>query len=429
MIKIENVVLPNAEQWEAIIRGMRNPLNSWDKSDSRVCNSTFCEECNDDCLPHTNGFIVGENDLDLMKRLDKAGTEHRKFMRMITVYMDITAPLYWVAEHDTYKIGTVRNSCSFMHKGTSKPFEITDFSIEDKRVYEVLSPIEREKQELIYPYETNEFKIYTLDNGREYKVYKNGKVFRVEFDLIDSTGRIKHFDEKEVKPSVNNNGYYELNIGGRNGEKWLLHRLVAFCWIENDNELRTVNHIDGNKGNNSVENLEWCSLEENIKKGFEENLFENLGCLHSKYEKWKNGHTVVEPIIKRNILKDYETMTCVEIAEKYNITKRQANNICCSKQCEETDLFYLCLIYEKILNTLNVLRNEYIETKDDEIFYEIRQILPQGYNIKYTWMTNYEVLANIYRSRRNHRLPEWREFCEWIKTLPCSELITGEKDE
>ena len=133
MIKIENVVLPHEKQWEAIIRGMRNPLNSWDKSDSKECNSTFCGECNGDCLSHTNGFIVGENDLDLMKRLDKAGTEHRKFMRMITVYMDITAPLYYFKELDTYKVGTVCNSCSTMHKIHSKEFTFDDFSNEHLR--------------------------------------------------------------------------------------------------------------------------------------------------------------------------------------------------------------------------------------------------------------------------------------------------------
>lgn len=426
MIRIENVEVVG---WEAAIRGMRNPMNSWEKSDSG-----FFDFEDWDCghgIPDGRGsaFAVGENDLGLMKRLRNAGTDHRKFMRMITVYADITAPFYWVAEHDTYKIGTVRNSCSFMHKGTSKPFEITDFSICDKRVYEVLSPLDTKKHELIYTYETDEFKIYTLENGRRYKVYKNGKVFREEYDLTDSTGRVRHFNELEVKPSLNTNGYYELNLGGRTGERWLLHRLVAFCWIDNDNEFETVNHIDGNKGNNSVENLEWCSLSENIKKGFSENLFENVKSLHAQYQKWKNGHIVVDPIVKMRMLKDYKTMTWREIAEKYDITKKQANNICCYKQCAETDLFYLCYHYGKLLDILNSLRNEYIETKNEEIFFAIRQLLPQGYNIRYTWMANYEVLANIYHSRKNHRLSEWRDFCDWIKTLPYSFLITGEETE
>lgn len=115
MLKVENLKTFN---WEGALRGLRNPMNSWAKSDS-----TFDE----------NGNIinVGENDLRLMKTLFKAGTEHRKYLRQIFVSMDITAPLYWISELDTYKVGTVRNSCSFMHKGVSKPFEITDFSTHD----------------------------------------------------------------------------------------------------------------------------------------------------------------------------------------------------------------------------------------------------------------------------------------------------------
>ena len=118
-IKIENVVTPSAEQWEAIIRGTRNPMNSWDKSDSEW----YWDGDNYD-------YSIGNNDLDLMKRLVKAGTDHRKFMRMITVYVDVTAPLYWWAEYDTYKVGTVRNSCSKMHKIHIKPFVLDDFSHE-----------------------------------------------------------------------------------------------------------------------------------------------------------------------------------------------------------------------------------------------------------------------------------------------------------
>ena len=113
MIKVENV---DVIGWEHAIRGMRNPMNSWDKSDS-----TFRKY---------DKVNIGSNDLDLMKKLVAAGTDHRKFMRMITVYMDITAPLYWWKEFDTYKVGTVRNSCSTMHKLLSKPFEVDDFSFD-----------------------------------------------------------------------------------------------------------------------------------------------------------------------------------------------------------------------------------------------------------------------------------------------------------
>lgn len=119
-IKIENVVTPSAEQWKAIIRGTRNPRNSWGKSDSDYSFKA----------PDGTPYIVGNNDLDLMKRLVKAGTDHRKFMRMIVVYADVTAPLYWWKEYDTYKIGTVANSCSTMHKIADKEFTLDDFSCE-----------------------------------------------------------------------------------------------------------------------------------------------------------------------------------------------------------------------------------------------------------------------------------------------------------
>jgi hypothetical protein len=120
MIKIENEYIYG---WETAIRGMRNPLNSWDKSDSYYVEKEG--SCWDGC------YHIGENDYDLMKRLVKAGSDHSKFMRMITVTLDITAPLYWWKEFDTYKVGTVRNSCSTMHKIHAKKFEASDFSWEN----------------------------------------------------------------------------------------------------------------------------------------------------------------------------------------------------------------------------------------------------------------------------------------------------------
>ena len=118
MIKVENI---DTYGWEAAIRGMRNPMNSWDKSDSYQSHDGYDGD---------GSFIVGDNDLKLMKSLVKAGTDHRKFLRMINVTMDITAPLYWWKEFDTYKVGTVRNSCSTMHKIAAKKFELDDFSHE-----------------------------------------------------------------------------------------------------------------------------------------------------------------------------------------------------------------------------------------------------------------------------------------------------------
>ena len=132
MIKFEHTEVVG---WEHAIRGMRNPMNSWEKSDSWFLDSqdglyNIIGDLNDSVPDHIENEYIGPNDLSLMKRLRNAGTDHRKFMRMITVYVDITAPLYWWKEFDTYKVGTVANSCSTMHKIAAKEFTLEDFSIE-----------------------------------------------------------------------------------------------------------------------------------------------------------------------------------------------------------------------------------------------------------------------------------------------------------
>lgn len=137
MIRIE---ITDVFGWESAIRGMRNPMNSWDKSDSYFANHTDVDgmkykqlDVNDGVT--TNWMTLGENDLALMKKLVNAGSDHSKFMRMIHVTCDITAPLYWWKEYDTYKVGTVANSCSTMHKIASKPIELSDFSVDDFPLY------------------------------------------------------------------------------------------------------------------------------------------------------------------------------------------------------------------------------------------------------------------------------------------------------
>ena len=221
MLKIENFEVLG---WEHAIRGMRNPMNSWEKSDSNffddseghVCN--ICQGCGSMSL-----IEMGPNDHDLMMNLRNAGTDHRKFMRMITVYLDITGPLYWWKEFDTYRVGVEKNSCSTMHKIHAKEFTLEDFSCEK--------------------------------------------------------------------------------------------------------------------------------------------LYDPLGDLR--------------PIVDR----------------------------------------------------LNVYRERYLKTKDKNDWWQMIQLLPTSYNQKRTVMLNYEVLANIYKSRRNHKLDEWHMFCDWIEELPYSELITGKEYE
>lgn len=240
MIKLENTEVMG---WEAAIRGMRNPLNSWNQSDSGWDASTFHLDKNYiTVMPeHFSGscYELGLNDKNLMERLRNAGTDHRKFMRMITVYIDITAPLYWWKEFDTYKVGTVANSCSTMHKIAAKEFTLEDFSHEH---------------------------------------------------LIDS------FDE---------------------------------TW-----------------------------------------------------------------------------------------------DIAAGDECRSTPLDILYTVS----NALNIYREKYLETKDKKYWWQMIQLLPSSYNQRRTVMLNYEVLANIYKSRKSHKLDEWHVFCDWVKELPYSELITGEFD-
>ena len=228
MIKIENT---DVYGWEAATRGARNPMNSWDKSDSywtRICDPETLETANFE-------YFVGDNDYRLLRNLANAGPDHGKYLRMVAVSVDITAPLYWWKEFDTYKVGTVANSCSTMHKIHAKEFELDDFS-------------------------------------REHL-----------FDGID--------------------------------------------------------RIEGNSD--------------------------------SEY---------------------YENPTT-------------------------------CLDY--VVHVLNYYRKKFIETGDKCYWWQLIQLLPSSYNQRRTVLLNYAVLRTQYHARKHHKLDEWRFFCEWIESLPYSELITG----
>lgn len=244
MIKLEHMILASPEQMEFIIEGMRNPMNSWGKSDSHLCSEDGCDGCcykdstfacsSVDINPINNDYMVGKNDHSLMQRLTKAGTDHRKFMRMLPVYVRITAPLYWWKEFDTYKVGTVANSCSTMHKIQAKEFTLDDFSCEH----------------------------------------------------LNRIGTGSLWDAIDI-----------LNMA------------------------RTL-YLEGG---------------------------------------------------------DY--------------------------------------------------KGEHYDQKDKQVWWQMIQLLPSSYNQTRNVMMNYEVLANIYKSRKDHKLDEWRSFCKWIEELPYSELITGKTEE
>lgn len=280
MIKLENTEVMG---WEAAIRGMRNPMNSWEKSDSGWTTSGIGEKdiCTDSDYDGYYEFKIGPDDQDLMKRLRNAGTDHRKFMRMITVYVDITAPLYWWKEFDTYKVGTVANSCSTMHKIADKEFTLEDFSHE-----------------------------HLIDDAPTE-------------DMV-----------KELKDDVSGLDDYSKARGRKNGYFYY-----------------------------------------NDETGY---LAQAIPCGKSRINTFFYS--------PENVLTTF------------------------------------------IIPVLNANREAYIKTKDKKYWWQMIQLLPSSYNQRRTVMLNYEVLANMYKSRKNHKLDEWRKFCLWIRTLPYSQLITGEFD-
>lgn len=134
----------------------------------------------------------------------------------------------------------------------------------------------KSNQSITYRYLTNEYRIYTCKNGRKYKVFRNGMVIACAFELVDKLKRVRHYEEKKCNPTVSNTGYFEIFLGGRKGELWLLHRLVATCWLGKSNCKTVIEHINSNKSDNCVENLRWLTQEEynekyaNYVNGFKE---------------------------------------------------------------------------------------------------------------------------------------------------------------
>ena len=430
------------EVWgfEHAIRGCRNPLESWDKSDSYKRDELhglseksgcerICTQCQYKKTCHIGEIIIGQNDMKLMQNLIKAGSDERKFMRQIMVSVDITAPSYFFAELDTYKIGTTRNSTSFQHKGVSKPFSINDFEIDDQRILEVFNTVKiKRSHPLIYPYETAEYKKFEVGN-RTYHVYKNGRIFAQPFSYTDTLGRTRSFEEKEIiLTQYPDTGYFYCNLGGRiYHERWLVHRIIAESWIPKNNDIKLeVNHKDGNKGNNSIENLEWITHSENEQHKHDNGL--DGYTLRTQYLKFKNG-LKLSPVEKLKIKNEYKNgMSQTYIAEKYNLRLQRVWDILNDYfQCDNYELFEHCWYLEKIIEMLNGLRSQYLETHDYSYFRLIRQLLPMGYLYKSTITMNYEVLRNMYFARRNHKLTEWHTFCNWIESLPyAKELIMYE---
>lgn len=382
MLTIENVQLFG---FQAAIRGMRNPKNSWAKSDS-----TF-ELDTDEGGAQT--IDIGTADLKLAAALANSGTDDGKFLRMIHVQLDVTAPLYWWSEADTYKVGTVANSCSKMHKLLHKPFEMSDFSFDKLPGYK------------------NEVKQFRPDFDEEVDEWM---AINDEYE-VSSAGR---HGKRVLSGSVHADGYIFVTIGG---SQLRVHRLVANAFVPNPNGKPEVNHIDGNRMNNAADNLEWTTRSENQKHAVDNGL-------QPRVTNTYQGKFTPEQREEIKRLWDFGTVSKRQIARQYGVSHTCINDIINDKYKYAEYINVFESVARPLVDTLNELRDAYFACDDTtvrkKIWYTILQLLPVSYNQRRTWDLNYAVLRNIYHARRNHKLDCWVQFCQFIETLPyAKELI------
>lgn len=393
-MKIENTEIFN---FAGAFRGMRNPMNSWDKSDSNFEN---------------NQISIGPNDMKLARNLIEGGTEHRKFLRQIFVSFDLTAPLYIWKEFDTYKVGTVTNSTSTMHKIMEKEFTPDMFEISNLRGYKKIIP-----QEVVFDESQEIWKQYPY--GELYEISNFGRVKRKSYMTTN-----RHLlPEIILKWQYSNDGYayvgVKTNKTGNQKKNRRVHVLTAETFLPNsDPTTKTqVNHKDGNKLNNYIDNLEWVTAQENCKDRADNNLQPKKTYTY----KGKLSKEIREEILFRL---STENISNRAIAKEYGVSHTTINALVNGKYDYGDNYQNEYEDFLKIIDKLNLLRDEYLETKDKDVWYSLITMLPESWLQKRTITLNYENLRNIYHQRKNHKLTEWHTICKWIETLPyAQELI------
>lgn len=375
-----------------------------------------------------------ERDLTLMSTLIKRGDEHAKVLRGIIVYAEINAPLMVWSELDTYRVGTERlSSESTMHTIGDGGLTIRDFDVPSE-LYEILDPIKREREITgLNISEPNELKcVIRTYFGRQYEIWNNGDIYSlpysVEDELPNGTERTKTFEKRKLKfgKACNEQGYYQVRLGGRNGRTFQLHRVLADAFIPNPNGYTVVNHKDGDKGNCSIDNLEWCTSSYNAKHAFDTGLRNHD--LRTRYLAYKSSLKYTDEDVdawKQMRAEGYELKY---IADKYGTTPSLVSQYVSGKRFENISeysaVFNLASYYERTIREINDLAALYNDTKDVDVLLAIKRILPTSYMQKRIQYFSYQALRRIYQQRRNHRLPHWHIFCDWIKTLPfANELI------
>lgn len=395
-----------------------------------------------DNIQFHSSFCINEKDLQLMSTLIKRGDEHAKAIRGLQVYAVIEAPRAVWQEIDTYRIGTDRlSSESTMHTIGKGNLSIRDFDVPEI-IYDMLDPQKEERiiQPLIFEDPEELKSVVKTYGGREYEIWNNGDIFSLPYrsedeDLGNGKKRTRYFEKKKIKTGITKNqqGYYQVRLGGKiNGKTYSVHRIMAEAFCSNPNQDTIVNHIDGNKGNCSPSNLEWCTSSENSKHAFDTGLREVT--LHQRYLAFKNSSKWSDVDIKKWQLLRKEGKTLKEIAELYNVDSsfiwKHTEGKLDQYDSEFAYWFRLASIYEQTINSINELASTYQETGDFKYVQRIKELLPESFIQKRIQVFSYQTLRRIYFQRRNHRLPVWHQFCEWIESLPfAEELITIEKDE
>lgn len=378
--------------------------------------------------------IFDERDLTLMSTLIKRGDEHAKVLRGIIVYAEINAPLMVWSELDTYRIGTERlSSESTMHTIGDGGLTIQDFDVPSE-LYEILDPIKQDREITgLNISEPKDLKcVIRTYFGRQYEIWNNGDIYSlpysVEDELPNGTKRTKTFEKRKLKfgKARNEQGYYQVRLGGRNGKTFQLHRVLADAFIPNPNGYTVVNHKDGDKGNCSIDNLEWCTSSYNAKHAFDTGLRKHD--LRTRYLAYKSSLKYTDEDIDAWKQMSAEGYDLKYIAEKYGTTSSLVSQYVNGKRFENiseySTVFNLASYYERTIREINDLAALYNDTKDVDVLLAIKRILPTSYMQKRIQYFSYQSLRRIYQQRRNHRLPHWHIFCDWIKTLPfADELI------
>ena len=375
-----------------------------------------------------------EKDLHLMSVLIKRGDEHAKVVRGINVFAEINAPLSFWSEADTYRVGTERlSSESTMHTIGNGGVNIYDFCV-PQILYDILGDGEKPKKEI------TPLRIDAPDElrsvvrnicGRDYEIWNNGEIYSLPFtikeELPNGAKRERHFEKQLVKIGVTRNqqGYYQVRLGGKKGKTLVLHRLLAEAFVPNPNSYKVVNHKDGDKGNCSIANLEWCTSSDNNKHAFDTGLKEIT--LKQRYAHYKMRFRWTDEDVQewKNLREQGRTLK--EISDIYGATERTICQYVQDKRFDNlsdySEWFAVAKQYEDIINSVNELSALYKESGNFEYVTRIKEILPTSFMQRRVQMFSYQTLRRIYIQRRHHRLTMWHDFCRWIESLPFAKQL------